>query len=209
MAGSYRATGFSADATLALALSHGHARSWRNYTGSNREKRNRYLLIIITRTRDWEDASDFKAIDLYHVALMTKVLQSFITIDHRQKARMSPISRTIAIIDDDMAVCESTRFLLEIYDFEVLTYRSGDDFLVEDPDVSCLIVDYQMPGMSGLEFLSELRKRGNDVPAIMMSATVSPTLRRQTAELRIKQVMEKPLSHQALLLAIEDELRQN
>lgn len=122
---------------------------------------------------------------------------------------MSPISRTIAIIDDDMAVCESTRFLLEIYDFEVLTYRSGDDFLVEDPDVSCLIVDYQMPGMSGLEFLSELRKRGNDVPAIMMSATVSPTLRRQTAELRIKQVMEKPLSHQALLLAIEDELRQN
>ncbi len=130
-------------------------------------------------------------------------------IEHEQKTRVSPISRTIAIIDDDMAVCESTRFLLEIYDFEVLTYRSGDDFLVEDPDVACLIVDYQMPGMSGLEFLSELRKRGNEVPAIMMSATVSPTLRRQTAELCIKQVMEKPLSHQALLLAIEDELRQN
>ncbi len=129
-------------------------------------------------------------------------------IEHEQKTRVSPISRTIAIIDDDMAVCESTRFLLEIYDFEVLTYRSGDDFLVEDPDVACLIVDYQMPGMSGLEFLSELRKRGNEVPAIMMSATVSPTLQRQTAELGIKQVMEKPLAHQALLLAIEKELRQ-
>ncbi len=45
--------------------------------GSNREKRNPYLLIIITRTRNWEDASDFKAIDLYHMAFMTKMLLNF------------------------------------------------------------------------------------------------------------------------------------
>ena len=67
---------------------------------------------------------------------------------------MSAIGCTIAIIDDDAAVCESTQFLLEIYDFEVLTYRSGVDFFVEDPDIACLIVDYQMPEMNGLEFLS-------------------------------------------------------
>ncbi len=49
----------------------------------------------------------------------------------------------------------------------------------------------------------------SEVPAIMMSATVSPTLQRQAAELRIKQVLEKPLSNQALLLAIEAELRKS
>ncbi len=122
---------------------------------------------------------------------------------------MSPVIRKIAIIDDDTAVCESTRFLLEIYDFKVLTYSSGADFLAEDPDVVCLIVDYQMPGMNGLEFLSELRKRRNEVPAIMMSATVSPILQRQAAHLGTNQVLEKPLSNQALLLAIEEELRQS
>ena len=104
---------------------------------------------------------------------------------------------------------DSTRLLLEVYDFEVLTYRSGLDFLAEDPDIACLIVDYQMPGMNGLEFLTELRKRGNEVPAIMMSATVSPTLQRQAAELGIKRLLEKPLSNQALLCAIEEELRQS
>ncbi len=159
------------------------------------------------RHRSTKGASDFEGIDLYHMALMTKVLPTSFT--YGQRPQMSPISRTIAIIDDDAAVCESTRFLLEIYDFEVLTYHSGLDFLVEDPDVACLIVDYQMPGMSGLEFLSELRKGGNEVPAIMMSATVSPTLQRQAAELCIKQVLEKPLSNQALLLAIEAELRKS
>jgi FixJ family two-component response regulator len=42
---------------------------------------------------------------------------------------MSPMGRTIAIVDDDDAVCESTRFLLEIHDFEVLTYRGGRSLL--------------------------------------------------------------------------------
>ncbi len=54
---------------------------------------------------------------------------------------MTPIGRTIAIVDDDAAVCESTRFLSETYDFGVLTYHSAADFLDDDPDVGCLIVD--------------------------------------------------------------------
>jgi two-component system, LuxR family, response regulator FixJ len=143
------------------------------------------------------------------MALMTEMLPTSCTSGDGHKGRMNPIGRMIAIIDDDAAVCESTQFLLEIYDFEVLTYRSGSEFLVENPDVACLIVDYQMPGMNGLEFLSELRKRGNEVPAIMMSATVSPTLQRQAAGLGIKQVLEKPLSDQALLCVIRAELRQS
>jgi two-component system, LuxR family, response regulator FixJ len=152
-------------------------------------------------------AADFKTIDLNHMGLITEVLP--ISTDDRRKARMSPVSRTITIIDDDTAVLDSTRFLLEIYDFEVLTYRSGLDFLAEDPDIACLIVDYQMPGMNGLDFLTQLRKRGNEVPAIMMSATVSPTLQRQAAELGIKRVLEKPLSNQELLRAIEQELQKS
>jgi two-component system, LuxR family, response regulator FixJ len=62
---------------------------------------------------------------------------------------MKAQTSTIAVVDDDAAVCDSMRVLLEVYYFNVLTYLSGADFLRESPDVACLIVDYQMPGLDG------------------------------------------------------------
>ena len=118
---------------------------------------------------------------------------------------MSADGRAIAIVDDDPAVCNSTRFLLELYDFSVLTFQSGADFLREDPDIACLVVDYLMPNLNGLEIVSELRKRGSNVPAIMITATADKVERRAT-ELGISRVLKKPLSNQALLGAIREEL---
>jgi FixJ family two-component response regulator len=120
---------------------------------------------------------------------------------------MTPVGRAIAIVDDDAAVCDSTGFLLETHDFVVRTYLSGAAFLEDDPDVACLIVDYLMPDMDGLEFVSGLRKHGSTVPVIMISATTDPTLRRRAAELGIHRVLEKPLSNQELLGAVRGELR--
>jgi FixJ family two-component response regulator len=121
-------------------------------------------------------------------------------------AAMSPQGRAVAVVDDDDAVCDSMRFLLEAYDFSVRTYQSGADFLDDTPDVVCLIVDYQMPGLNGLELVSELRKRGSDVPAIIITAITDTTVERRAAELGIKQVLKKPLSNQVLLGAIRNEL---
>jgi len=70
----------------------------------------------------------------------------------------------VAIVDDDPAVCNSTRFLLKAHDFDVQTYQSGANFLNEKPDIACMIVDYDMPGLDGFELVSELRKRGSQVP---------------------------------------------
>ena len=47
--------------------------------------------------------------------------------------------------------------------------------------------------MNGLEFLSELRKRGSKVPAIMITATITPPLQRRGSELGIRRFLEKPL----------------
>ena len=46
---------------------------------------------------------------------------------------MTATGIVIAVIDDDAAVCNSTRFLLETYDFDVHTYQSGAEFLRDDP----------------------------------------------------------------------------
>jgi two-component system, LuxR family, response regulator FixJ len=119
---------------------------------------------------------------------------------------MNSQSRTIAVVDDDAAVCDSTRFLLEANNLDVQTYLSGADFLRENPDVACVIIDYQMPGLNGLDFMSELRQRGSTLPAIMITATSDPTVDRRAAQLGIKQVLRKPLSGQVLLGAIRKEL---
>jgi len=113
----------------------------------------------------------------------------------------------VAVIDDDLAVCDSTRFLLETYDFGVRTYLTAADFLKDDPDIACLIVDYQLPDLSGLEFVSQLRSRGSQVPTIMITATTDPALERRAAELGIKQVLQKPLSNQVLLRAVRKEMK--
>ena len=119
---------------------------------------------------------------------------------------MSGPGPMVAVLDDDAAVCESTRFLLETYDFEVRTYLSGADFLRDNPDIACLIVDYQLPGLNGLEFVSELRRRGSLVPAIMITATTGPAVERRAAALGIGEVLQKPLSNQMLLRAVREKL---
>jgi two-component system response regulator FixJ len=122
---------------------------------------------------------------------------------------MDAQAKTIAIVDDDAAVCDSTRYLLEAYGFDVRTYPSGTAFLRESSDVLCVIVDYQMPDLDGLDFVSELRQRGRDVPAIMVTATNDPKVERQAAGLQISQVLKKPLFAPALLRAIRGELETN
>ena len=124
----------------------------------------------------------------------------------KREATMNARGPMVAVIDDDAAVCESTRFLLETYDFEVRTYFSGADFLRDSPDIACLIVDYQLPGLNGLELISEVRTRGSLVPAIMITATTDPTVERRAAELGIRVILQKPLSNQMLLRAVCDEL---
>jgi FixJ family two-component response regulator len=124
----------------------------------------------------------------------------------KREATMRGRGPVVAVIDDDAAVCDSTCFLLETYDFEVITYLSGADFLRDNPDIACLIVDYQLPGLNGLEFVAELRRRGSLVPAIVITATTDHTVKRRAAQLGIREVLQKPLSGQMLLRAVRDEL---
>src|ERR1700716_4306837 len=101
--------------------------------------------------------------------------------------------RVVALIDDDAAVCDSMRCLLEAYDLDVQTYQSGPDFLNEEgPGIDCLIVDCYMRGLDGLELVSELRKRGSQVPIIMITTTTNSAVQRRAAELGIKRFWRSP-----------------
>ena len=67
--------------------------------------------------------------------------------------------QVVLVVDDDSAVRNSLRFTLEVEGFEVRAYSSAHELLDEDrlPTLSCLVTDYHMPAMNGLELVAQLR----------------------------------------------------
>lgn len=109
----------------------------------------------------------------------------------------------VDIIDDDDAVRDSTRALLESYGYEVRDHASAEHFLKEaglKPD--CLLVDQHMPGMTGLDLLEHLRARGDQTPALMMTGRSDPTLEPRAARIGVK-LLHKPVPEELLVQWIE------
>jgi FixJ family two-component response regulator len=78
----------------------------------------------------------------------------------------------IAIVDDDESVRVAMGGMVESFGYAPVTFESANDFLKSDklPDASCLILDVQMPGMSGLELHSQLIASGRRIPTIFVTA---------------------------------------
>jgi FixJ family two-component response regulator len=110
---------------------------------------------------------------------------------------------TVLVVDDDRAVRNSLKFLLELEGFPVRLYAGGEELLKEEnlPKDGCLVIDQVMPGMSGLEIVDEIRQRGGRNPAVLIVS--SPNVKvRKGAETRGIAVVEKPFLEHALVDAI-------
>lgn len=105
------------------------------------------------------------------------------------------------MVDDDEAVRESLRFLLETAGFRVETFGSAAQFLqsAAHEALGCLLLDQHMPQVTGLDLLRELRRRGESLRVALMTGSPSPELTRRAKELGAVEVIEKPLTDDALL----------
>lgn len=107
----------------------------------------------------------------------------------------------VAVIDDDNDVADVLGGLLETMGYQVETYQSGKA-LLEGADFSrlaCLVVDQNMPSMTGLEMIETLVSKGVSIPALLITGTHDPMIQRQAASLGVMKVLEKPMSHHELL----------
>ena len=115
----------------------------------------------------------------------------------------------VAVVDDDEAVRESLRFLLETAGFIVATFGSADAFLTTKAlnNVACVLLDQHMPNVTGLEALRRLRARLPEIPVALMTGSPTPETTRRALELGATEVLEKPLAEHALLRFVEHAIR--
>ncbi len=100
----------------------------------------------------------------------------------------------IYIVDDDDATRDSLRLLLEAEGYDAREFAAGRPFLddAQPANGDCLILDVHMPGMSGLDVLEELRRRGHQLPTIIVTARLDDITRNRALAGGALAVVEKP-----------------
>ena len=117
----------------------------------------------------------------------------------------------VYVVDDDPAVLDSVRWLVESVDLKVETYPSGRDFLdsYQPHQPGCLIADVRMPGMSGLELQQELSARGYGIPVIIITGHGDLPMAIQAMKDGAYDFIQKPFGDQALIDTVQKAVEQN
>ena len=102
----------------------------------------------------------------------------------------------IFVVDDDDAVRDSLRLLLETQNYQVQTFASGEEFLEQyNPNlVSVLITDVRMPGMSGLQLQEQLIERKATLPIIFITGHGDVNMAVSTMKKGAVDFIEKPFN---------------
>jgi len=113
----------------------------------------------------------------------------------------------ILIVDDEPLVLSSLRRLLAREDFEVALAASGPEGLglLEKGEFDLVLSDYKMPGMNGLEFLDQVRRRWPGPRRLMLTAQADPAqIAEALASGLLVRSMAKPWDNRALVEALRD-----
>lgn len=112
---------------------------------------------------------------------------------------------TVFVVDDDEAVRDSIRSLLESSNYKVELFDSGESFMTYyQPDqVGVLLLDVRMNGMSGLEVQDHLIARKSDLPIIMLTAYGDVQMAVTALKKGAVDFIEKPFDHAALRQLVE------
>ena len=112
----------------------------------------------------------------------------------------NPIASTVYIVDDDEAVRDSLRWLLEANTYRVRAFSSAEAFLSEynEDQPGILIVDVRMPGMSGLELQEQLIIRKSTMPIVFITGHGDVPMAVSTLKKGAVDFLEKPFNESDL-----------
>jgi two-component system response regulator FixJ len=119
--------------------------------------------------------------------------------------------RRVHIVDDEAEVRDSLTLLLSTAQIESRSYGSAEDYMTSNPlkEPACILLDNQLPGMSGIELLKRIVAATTDSTIIMITAYGDVP----TAVLAMKagafHFVQKPFDAEALLVTVEEALSGN
>jgi two-component system response regulator FixJ len=121
-----------------------------------------------------------------------------------------PFDNTVHVIDDDEALRDSLTFLLRTARIDVQSYPSAAAFLEALPEanLSCVITDVRMPGMSGIDLLRRLRERKISVPVIVITGHGDIPLAVEAMRIGATDFLEKPFDDEVLIASVKAALKQ-
>lgn len=118
---------------------------------------------------------------------------------------MKANNQTVFIIDDEIEVCNSLKWLFESVQLHVETYENADLFLEKfnNDRNGCLIMDVRLPGMSGLELLEHLKLQKNRLPVIIITGYGDVQMAVRAMKAGAVDFILKPLNDQCLLEVVQ------
>ena len=116
----------------------------------------------------------------------------------------------VAVVDDDESVRESLPDLLREFGYEAHGFSSAEEFLESDKvrPADCLVLDFAMPGMSGLDLQRKLARQERKLPTVFITAHGDEAFRLWVRERGAADCLLKPFTDTALLEAIQAALHQ-
>jgi FixJ family two-component response regulator len=114
---------------------------------------------------------------------------------------VSTTSTVISVVDDDQSMSRMLSRVLTSAGFTVKSFGSAEEFLdsKEFADSACLILDMNLPGMSGSELQRVLTSRGFDIPVIFISADADEAIQQRVLDGGALAFLDKPFNIDILL----------
>ena len=127
------------------------------------------------------------------------------------KSENDKIVPLIRIVDDDMDLLEGLAYMLEGEGWEVKTYPTAESFLVLDDSSrpGCLVLDYLMPKMNGVELQNRLKEKGFSHPILFLTAHADLDMAISVFRKGADNLLKKPVDPQELIDAISEAIRKD
>ncbi len=128
-----------------------------------------------------------------------------------KRSSVDSFEPAIFIVDDDPAVRDSMRQLLESIGFTVEAYGSGESFLEQASPLegACLLLDLKLPGLNGLEVLEALAERPYDTSVILITGYGDETTRARALGAGAVAILQKPVRDELLLRTLRRVMKLN
>ncbi len=115
---------------------------------------------------------------------------------------------TILIVDDDKTICRTLKYQVNKGGYEAISANSGEECMyhLKQNDLSLVLLDINLPGMSGMEVLEQIRQINSDLPVIMVTGIGSIESVVAAMKAGAYDYIEKPINLEAMMMRIEKAL---